>query len=86
VRTFSSLRGCVVVTESGWQFGHCRDIRATLGRGNPTVEALVVGRRGLLEHFGIGDAAQHRCDAVPWESVVRIEGGRIVVRDGTEVK
>ncbi len=86
MRTFSSLLGRLVVTESGRRFGHCRDIRATLGRGNPTVEALVVGRRGLLEHFGIGGAAQHRRDAVPWGSVMRIEGERIVVHDGTEVE
>ena len=61
-------------------------MRVELGRGNPTIEALVVGRRGLLEHFGIGGARQHQRDTVPWEAVVRIEGERIVVRDGTEVE
>ena len=86
MRTFSSLVGRVVETESGRGFGRCRDLRARLGRGNPTVEALVLGRRGLLEHFGIGGHQQHRRDAVRWEAVVRIEGNRIIVRDGTEVE
>jgi len=49
------------------------------------VEALVVGRRGRLEHLGIGTPRAHRPDAVPWEAVLRIEGDRIVVRAGTEL-
>jgi sporulation protein YlmC with PRC-barrel domain len=85
MRTFSSLLGHVVQTESGREFGRCRDLRARLGRGNPKVEALVVGRRGFLEHLGIGGPQWHRRDAVPWEAVLRIEGDRIVVREGTEV-
>jgi sporulation protein YlmC with PRC-barrel domain len=85
MRTYSSLLGRTVVTESGREFGHCRDLRARLGRGNPRVEALVVGRRGFYEHLGIGGPKWHRRDAVPWEAVLRIEGDRIVVRDGTEV-
>jgi sporulation protein YlmC with PRC-barrel domain len=85
VRTFSSLVGRVVETESGRQIGHCRDMRAELGRGNPRITELVVGRRGLLEHFGIGTPRGQAPDAVPWEAVVRIDGARIVVRDGTEI-
>jgi sporulation protein YlmC with PRC-barrel domain len=85
MRTFSSFLGRVVVTESGRRLGACHDLRASIGRGRPTVEAIVVGRRGLLEHLGIGKAAQHRPDAVPWEAVVKVEGNRIVVRDGTEL-
>jgi sporulation protein YlmC with PRC-barrel domain len=86
VRTFSSFTGRMVETESGRQFGKCRDLRATLGRGRPTVDAIVVGRRGWLEHLGIGRPSAHRPDSVPWDSVVRIEGRRIVVRDGTELE
>ena len=51
----------------------------------PTVEAIVVGRGGFLEHLGVGKPASHRPNAVPWESVVKIEGRRIVVADGTEL-
>jgi sporulation protein YlmC with PRC-barrel domain len=85
MRTFSSFLGRIVETESGQRLGRCHDLRAGLGRGNPTVEALVVGRRGRLEHFGIGRPSVHRPDAVPWKAVVRIKGDRIVVRDGTEL-
>jgi sporulation protein YlmC with PRC-barrel domain len=85
VRTFSSFLGRVVETESGRPLGSCRDLRATIGRGRPTVEAIVVGRRGWLEHLGIGRPSAHRPDAVPWEAVLKIEGQRIVVKDGTEL-
>ena len=85
MRTFSSMVGCVVETESGRRLGRCRDMRAVLGNGIPRVEELVVGQRGRLEHFGIGTPKAHSPNAVPWEAVLRIEGGRIVVRDGTEL-
>ena len=86
MRTFSSFLGRDVVTEGGRELGKCRDLRATLGRGRPSVDAVVVGRRGRLEHLGVRRPARRRKDAVPWEAVVRIEGGRIVVRDGTELE
>jgi sporulation protein YlmC with PRC-barrel domain len=86
MRTVSSLLGRTVVTQSGREFGKCRDLRASLGRGRPSVEAVVVGRVGLLEHLGVGRPSRRRKDAVPWEAVVRIEGDRIVVRDGTELE
>jgi sporulation protein YlmC with PRC-barrel domain len=85
VRTFSSFLGREVVTESGREFGKCRDLRATIGRGRPKVDAVVVGRRGRLEHLGIKARSGRRRDAVAWEAVVRIDGDRIVVRDGTEL-
>jgi hypothetical protein len=44
-----------------------------------------VGHRGRLEHLGIGTPRGHRPDAVPWKAVVRIEGDRIIVSDGTEL-
>jgi sporulation protein YlmC with PRC-barrel domain len=77
--------GRMVETESGRKIGRCRDMRADVGRGTLKVTELVVGRRGRLEHFGIGTPKGHTPDAVPWESVVRIDGSRIVVRDGTEL-
>lgn len=84
MRTYSSFLGRVVETQSGGRLGKIRDLRAAIGHGQPTVEAIVVGRRGLFEHLGIGKGASHR-DAVPWEAVLRIEGKRIVVADGTEL-
>jgi sporulation protein YlmC with PRC-barrel domain len=85
MRTYSSLIGRMVETESGRRIGSCRDMRAISGRGTLKVTELVVGRRGRLEHFGIGTPRAQAPDAVPWEAVVRIEGKKIVVRDGTEL-
>ena len=85
MRRFSSFLGRTVLTESGREFGKCHDLRASLGRGRPSVDAIVVGRRGWFEHLGIKRPAVARKNAVPWEAVVRIEGDRIVVRDGTEL-
>ena len=78
MRTFSSFRRRTVATESGRRLGRCQDLRASSGR----VDALVVGRAGWLEHFGIGPL--RRRNAVSWDSVVRIDGDRIVVRDDAE--
>jgi len=86
LRTFSSMTGRMIETESGRRLGRCRDMRAALGSGHPRIDALVVGKRGQLEHFGIGTPRAHRPNAVPWKAVVRIEGDRIVVRDGTELE
>jgi sporulation protein YlmC with PRC-barrel domain len=80
MRTFTSIIGRAVMTQSGRQFGRCHDLRASSGQ----VEALIVGRLGLLDRLGI--APQRARDAVAWEAVVRIEGQRIVVRDGTEIQ
>jgi len=60
-------------------------MRAALGTGRPKVDELVVGRRGWLEHFGVGTPKALSPNSVPWDAVVRIEGNRIVVRDGTEL-
>jgi sporulation protein YlmC with PRC-barrel domain len=85
LRTFSSMVGRMVETESGRRLGRCHDMCARLEQGLPHVDELIVGGRGRLEHFGIGTPKGHRPNAVPWEAVLRIEGDRIVVRDGTEL-
>jgi sporulation protein YlmC with PRC-barrel domain len=85
MRMLSSFLGRAVETESGRSLGKCRDLRASTGGGRPTVDAIIVGPRGRLEHLGIGKPAAHRPDAVPWQAVVKIEGARIIVRDGTEL-
>jgi sporulation protein YlmC with PRC-barrel domain len=86
VRTFSSFVGRMVVTESGRELGTCRDLRATLGSGRPSVDALVVGKLGWLEHLGIRRPSARGKNAVAWDAVVQIDGKRIVVRDGTELE
>jgi sporulation protein YlmC with PRC-barrel domain len=68
-----------VVTESGRKLGHCHDLRAELSEGGLEVTALCVGPSALVEHFGLRAHSRH--DEVPWSSVLRIEGTRIVVRD-----
>jgi sporulation protein YlmC with PRC-barrel domain len=79
MRTLSSLIGRKVVTEGGRSVGYCHDLRGELTARTLTVTALCVGARGLVEHFGVRAHSRH--DAVPWSSVVRIEGDRIIVRD-----
>jgi sporulation protein YlmC with PRC-barrel domain len=87
MRTYSSLKNRKVFTEDGRKLGRCHDLRGELTSSSLRVTALVVGRRGLLEHFGIGaqasasPARMRDVDTVPWDAIVRIEGDRIVVRD-----
>jgi sporulation protein YlmC with PRC-barrel domain len=79
-----------VATESGRDLGHVHDVRAERRGSRLVVTGVVVGRRGVLEHFGIGvrrarTGAKLRSDGgvVPWEAVVRVSSGKVVVRDGT---
>jgi sporulation protein YlmC with PRC-barrel domain len=92
MRPLSSFLRRTVVTESGRRLGRCYDLRGELTSSKLRVTALVVGRRGLAEHLGIAGSAsataapvRHR-GTVPWDAVVRLEAGRIVVRDGTEIQ
>jgi sporulation protein YlmC with PRC-barrel domain len=78
VRTFSSLVGRKVETESGLSLGSCHDLRGKLSGSRLEVVALCVGRAGLLDRLGIGTRTH---DEVAWSSIVRIDGDRIVVRD-----
>jgi sporulation protein YlmC with PRC-barrel domain len=78
VRTFSSLIGRRVVTESGLGLGRCHDLRATAVDKRLTVTALCVGRGGYLERLGIRN---RKHDEVSWDSIVRIDADRIIVRD-----
>jgi sporulation protein YlmC with PRC-barrel domain len=78
MRTFSSLIGRKVVTESGLDLGHCHDLKAKLEGKRLEVTALCVGRAGYLDRLGIPG---RRHDEVAWSSIVRIDGDRITVRD-----
>jgi sporulation protein YlmC with PRC-barrel domain len=87
VRTLSSLCGRKIVTESGETLGRCHDVRAELGASRLRVTGLVLGKKGRLEHFGIGAQASATAarvrdiDVIPWKDIVRFEADRIVVRD-----
>jgi sporulation protein YlmC with PRC-barrel domain len=92
VTRLSELLDRQVVTESGRSFGRAFDVRGRWTGKEVQVTALVVGRRGFLERLGIGPSQGERRrhhktwthDTVPWEAVLRLQDGRIVVRDGTE--
>jgi sporulation protein YlmC with PRC-barrel domain len=79
MRTLTSLIGREVTTEDGRALWSCHDLRGELASSSLRVTALVVGRRGWLEHLGIRTPS--RKDAIPWEAITRIEGALIVVRD-----
>jgi sporulation protein YlmC with PRC-barrel domain len=81
-----------VVTESGRKLGHVHDVRAVQRGERLLVIGIVVGQHGLLEHFCVGIGAgrrgttvRHTENVVPWEAVVRVASGKVVVRDGTEL-
>lgn len=78
MRTFTSLVGRKVETESGLSLGKCHDLRGEQSGSRLEVVALCVGRAGYFDRLGIKTRAH---DEVAWESVVRIDGDRIVVRD-----
>ena len=78
MRTFSSLVGRAVETESGMSLGRCHDLRGELSGSRIEVVALCVGRVGMLDRLGI---KTHGHDEIAWSSVVRMDGKRIIVRD-----
>ncbi|MFL5954530.1 MAG: hypothetical protein ACJ76I_10530 [Gaiellaceae bacterium] len=78
MRTFSSLVGRKVETESGLRLGRCHDLRGELDGSRLEVVGLCVGRSGWFDRLGI--QSRHH-DEVAWSSIVRMESDRIVVRD-----
>lgn len=88
----SELLHCQVETESGRRLGHVHDVRATQRGGRLLITSLVVGRRAVLEHFGIGlqrarsgTKLRGGAGTVPWDAVVRLSPGKVVVEHGTEL-
>jgi sporulation protein YlmC with PRC-barrel domain len=78
-------------TESGRTLGRVYDVRAEQRGDRLVVTGVIVGRHALLEHFGIGLAPgesgpkrRTEVGVVPWSAVVRLAGGAVIVRDGTE--
>ena len=84
MRTFSSLVARTVETESGRRLGRSHDFRAEVRGSRLVVTEISIGTGGLLERLGIDRGPRPR--VVPWGAVVRIDGERIVVRDGTETR
>jgi len=78
MRTLSSLMHRRVETESGDSLGRVFDLRCELTTRTLTVQGLIVGARGVFEHFGV---VPRSGTPIPWRDVVRIERKRIVVRD-----
>ena len=79
MRPLSSLLHRQVVTESGLVLGRCFDVRGRTRRDRIELLGLCVGKRALLEHFGVRSHDAHV--EVAWSSIVRFERDRIVVRD-----
>ena len=82
-----------VVTQSGRRLGHVHDVRAERRNGRLVLTSLIIGRRAMLEHFGVGlgrarTGTKLRTGAgtVPWRGVVRLTSGKVVVEDGTELR
>jgi sporulation protein YlmC with PRC-barrel domain len=82
-----------VETESGRRLGHVHDVRAERRNGSLVLTSVIVGRRALLEHFGIGlgrartgTKLRTGSGTVPWGAVVRLTSGKVVVEDGTELR
>jgi sporulation protein YlmC with PRC-barrel domain len=81
MRTLSSLIGRRIVTEQGTTLGRCHDISAELTDTTLAVTALCVGRGGYLDRLGIRTRSHTE---IPWSSITRIEGKRIIVRGSEE--
>jgi sporulation protein YlmC with PRC-barrel domain len=79
VRRLSSILGRKVETESGLSLGRCHDIRGELTATRLELTHLCVGRGGVLDRLGVGSRSHHA--EVSWDSIVRFEASRIVVRD-----
>jgi sporulation protein YlmC with PRC-barrel domain len=89
----SELLHVEVETESGRRLGHVHDVRAERRDERLVLTSLIVGRRALLEHFGIGLASARTgtklrtgVETVPWGAVVRLTSGKVIVEDGTELR
>ena len=78
----SELLGKQIVSENGKKLGHVFDVKTESRplkgeiRKSIQVEALVYGKQGLLERFGI----EHKKAEISWEQVLEIQDKKILVR------
>jgi sporulation protein YlmC with PRC-barrel domain len=81
----SDLLGAETVTESGEQLGRIRELRVERDQTGWRLTGLVVSGTGFLERLGaLGSKREEPIvghDAYPWESVVRLEPDKVVMRD-----
>ena len=80
----TSLIGTTVTTQGGTALGEVCDVRVRQESG--LITALLVGRRGLRERLLGGGPEGRKApgshpQVLPWDTVLRIEGGRVVVTD-----
>ena len=88
----TDLLGTEVRTESGEALDRVFDVRAEEVEGGLKLVGLVVGPLGMLERLGLlnwrqmrehGERTRPHEEVVPWEDVLRIDDGVLIVRDGT---
>jgi sporulation protein YlmC with PRC-barrel domain len=79
----SDLIGAVARTESGERLGRVHDLRAhSSSDGGWLLMGLVTGRKGVFARFaGSVDEPIRAGNVIPWEAVVRLEEGAVIVRD-----
>jgi sporulation protein YlmC with PRC-barrel domain len=86
------LLGAEVQTESGEGLERVFDVRAEEVEGGLKLVGLLVGPLGMLERLGLlnwrgmrehGERTRPHQEVIPWEDVLRIDEGILIVRDGT---
>jgi sporulation protein YlmC with PRC-barrel domain len=80
----TQLMGAVVRSESGERLGRVHDLRAhESSDGSWVLMGIVTGPRGMLARFegAEGDEAVRSGNVIPWEAIVRLDEGLVVVRD-----
>jgi sporulation protein YlmC with PRC-barrel domain len=78
----SDLIGCVVQSESGKRLGRVHDLRARAVDGGWQLDALIVGRGGMLARMtGSGPDPLVRGDVIPWDAVTELADGLVRTRD-----
>ena len=85
------LLGAEVQTESGEALDRVFDVRCEEVEGGLELVGVVVGPHGFLERLGLlswrgmrkhGEQTRPHVEAIPWEDVLRIDEGILIVRDG----
>jgi sporulation protein YlmC with PRC-barrel domain len=77
---FSHLVGSPVVDSEGTRLGHVFDVHVEADAGRLRVKHLLIGRAGLAARLSLDVSWRLAGEEVPWERVVEVEPGRVVVR------
>jgi sporulation protein YlmC with PRC-barrel domain len=81
---FSHLIGSRVVDTEGARLGHVFDVHVEPDGARLRLTHLLVGRAGLAARLSLDVSWRLAGEEVPWERVVELEPGRVVVRAGGE--